>query len=122
MVPGLQTRFLHRLLIRLAVVAALVNNKTPTPANFWMCGKQRTLSRVFLEVWQGKGLGAQILDVWQRKELDGNCNGTTETTEMQRGRRRGIRGPDRAENRVVRSGWKRDVGEDIEIRREVRGG
>jgi hypothetical protein len=35
-----------------------------------MCGKQRTLSAVFLDVWQIKELRAHFADVWQRKDLE----------------------------------------------------
>jgi hypothetical protein len=34
-----------------------------------MCGKHRTLSAVFLDVWQIKELWAHFLDVWQMKDL-----------------------------------------------------
>jgi hypothetical protein len=34
-----------------------------------MCGKQRTLSPVFLDVWQATDLQDDFSDVWQRKEL-----------------------------------------------------
>jgi hypothetical protein len=36
-----------------------------------MCGKQRTLSPLDLEVWQTQGLRADFADVWQGKELEG---------------------------------------------------
>jgi hypothetical protein len=45
---------------------------TPTPANFWMCGKCRALSLVFLEVWQLKELRVCFSDLWQIKELVAN--------------------------------------------------
>jgi hypothetical protein len=42
-----------------------------------MCGRERTCGRVFLYVWQGKGLReaengilAPFSDVWQGKELN----------------------------------------------------
>ena len=35
----------------------------------WMCGKQWTCGRAFLEVWQGKDLAADFADVWQTKGL-----------------------------------------------------
>jgi hypothetical protein len=35
-----------------------------------MCGKQRTLSPLDLEVWQGKEIRADFSDVWQGKDLD----------------------------------------------------
>jgi hypothetical protein len=47
----------------------LNKNCPPTPAIFWMCGKCRTLSPVFLEVWQLKNLSSEISDVWQGKNL-----------------------------------------------------
>ena len=51
------------------LVACLVNKIPPTPVIFWMCGKQRVLNLVFLEVWQGKELPAHFLDVWQIQKL-----------------------------------------------------
>ena len=39
------------------------------PPLFRMCGKQRTLSPMILDVWQRKGLRANLSDVWQLKEL-----------------------------------------------------
>jgi len=41
------------------------------PPVFRMCGKQRTLSLVFLDVWQIQELWAHFPDVWQGKELRG---------------------------------------------------
>jgi hypothetical protein len=35
-----------------------------------MCGKQRTLSPLFLDVWQVKELRSDFSDVWQRKRLE----------------------------------------------------
>jgi hypothetical protein len=35
----------------------------------WMCGKERTLSPLFVEVWQLKELRARLSDVWQGKDL-----------------------------------------------------
>jgi hypothetical protein len=35
-----------------------------------MCGKQRTLSPVILDVWQRKELRSDFSDVWQVKELE----------------------------------------------------
>jgi hypothetical protein len=35
-----------------------------------MCGKQRTLSLVFLQVWQIEELEPENFDVWQGKNLD----------------------------------------------------
>jgi hypothetical protein len=34
-----------------------------------MCGKQKALSSMILEVWQGKELGVDFLDVWQMQGL-----------------------------------------------------
>jgi hypothetical protein len=52
-----------------SLIGYFVNNKTPTPVKFWMCGKQKALSRVFLEVWQGKEL-AEIKEVLEVKEAE----------------------------------------------------
>ena len=35
-----------------------------------MCGKQRTLSLVFLQVWQIEELEPENFDVWQGKNLE----------------------------------------------------
>src|SRR5579863_2392042 len=41
----------------------------PPPRFFCKCGKQRTLSPLFLYVWQGKDLRAHFPYVWQGKDL-----------------------------------------------------
>lgn len=45
------------------------NGSRPTPPVFWMCGKCRTLSPLFLEVWQMLELAGDFSDVWQGKGL-----------------------------------------------------
>ena len=46
-----------------------------------MCGKQRALSPLDLEVWQRKELRADFADVWQGKELARKNAGRAETVE-----------------------------------------
>jgi hypothetical protein len=40
-----------------------------TPLVSRMCGKQRTLSLMILDVWQRKGLAGEFAHVWQGKDL-----------------------------------------------------
>jgi hypothetical protein len=47
----------------------LVNRLGGTPPFSRMCGKQRTLSPMILEVWQVKELRVCFSEVWQRKGL-----------------------------------------------------
>src|SRR5712664_2938879 len=47
----------------------LVNIRPPTPPVFRMCGKQRTLSLINLEVWQTNKLRARFSDLWQMLDL-----------------------------------------------------
>src|SRR5438045_2609896 len=51
-----------------------------------MCGKQRTLSPMKMEVWQGKELRACFVEVWQMKDL-GKCRKAALSfeDEMERG-------------------------------------
>jgi hypothetical protein len=39
------------------------------PLDFCMCGKERTLSLMILDVWQRKGLAEGFAYVWQGKDL-----------------------------------------------------
>jgi hypothetical protein len=48
----------------------MVNINTPHPPVFRMCGNQRTLSPLDLELWQMRGLRADFSDVWQGRNLD----------------------------------------------------
>src|SRR5713226_8517267 len=47
----------------------LVNIRPPAPPVFRMCGKQRTLSLMNLEVWQINELWTQFSDLWQMLDL-----------------------------------------------------
>jgi len=60
-----------------------------------MCGNQRTLSPLFLYVWQGKDLRARFSYVWQGKELGEVASGEWRVARKQRGAiyRRGDGGP-----------------------------